>query len=212
MALAVPEGWRVEPGVALVRAAGDGALADADVRRHRARGRGARRVRRGRDRDVRGGRGARHRHGARARRHDRVQPGTSAEEPWLSEDGRLAARRRGVRRPRALHRQRALLRLQVRAARRRDGRDAQRGDRQRVPRRGVHGRVELGRRCCARTGRSGPVELRVARPRPQRAARGRPDGVPAVLRLVHPPTAGARGSGGRSWCCSGSQARTAARR
>ena len=88
VALDVPDGWSASPAHALVRAAGDRALADADVRRHGAR----ERVEPGEyDVDATATSGSVEVHGTGTVHvlGDTIEfsPGTSAEEPWLSEDG-----------------------------------------------------------------------------------------------------------------------------
>ena len=88
VALAVPDGWSVSPATALVRAAGDGALADADAstspcpRAWSPASTTSRRRRRPGSVEVHGT-------GTVQVLGDTIEfsPGTSAEEPWLSEDG-----------------------------------------------------------------------------------------------------------------------------
>ena len=112
-------------------------------------------------------------------------PGTSAEEPWLSEDGgsqldgpafdgsgRFTDNERFF-----------VYKFELPADVTGGTLSVNIGNEFHV--RGVHRRVELEDGAARGPGDPRPVEPRVARPRPERAARGRPDRVPAVLRLVH---------------------------
>ena len=136
-------------------------------------------------------------------------PGTSAEEPWLSEDGGSQLDGEAFDgRGRFTDNERFFVyKFELPA-------DVTGGTlslqhRQRVPRRGVHGRVELDDGAARGPGDPRPVEPRVARPRPQRRCAGAAGPCTCGSPTRSPPTAGARGWGGRSWCCS---ARRGARR